>query len=441
MIGKLVARLAARLGVGRVTTYVSHGWGWASSWVQRRSGKSGYTDNISGYRRLYADMGYVRGAVNHIAEQSVQTGPTLDASEGQTERARQMTATFRPLAYAPHETLTDWLIDLAVYHLVDGEVFIRRLPGVDCHFEVLDAELVHEVIDGDQVVGYRLARGRPLQWRVGDPNYLHLWDVRYPGQTRGLSLLAAALEPGDLLWQSAQALSAAVDEYGRLRGYWMVAEEDWAELEGRVPGESPEERSAREKRNDNRMQSRFEVPDGESPKVHEGTTYNVIERGGDAYLREYSAYVRVQVGRISRALGVPEYVVSGSVAETNYSALRISRAEAEYRYRATQRTLEAVLRWVWPHYCRSQGLPESELTRILWPPQPPLDLQREAYALSAVVRDKMLSRRSAAEMLGRDWDTELERMTEEQEEFVRRDITMPSPAYPSAPEDRDGGSA
>ena len=438
VLGALPGGLRAHIPPGAAGYGRALRGGWYPNWSSRGANE---LDSVVEYRDLYTNLSYIRSAVNHIAEQSIQTGPIVTAEGPRgAELGRVFVDTFRPLATAPRETLVDWLADLVVYYLVDGELFLHRLPGDDLRFESLDPSYISARVEGDRITGWRMQAGRGGQWGWDDPNYLHIMDIRYPGQTRGVSLLRAAQLPAEELREANYALDAALQEYGLLRGYWVLSDDEMQELEKPLLGESEADKTAREARNEARLQAKINVPRGSSPAVHEGTRYEVVSRGGDAFVRIFPDYVRVKVGQIARAMGVPEYVVSGSVSETNYSALRISRAEAEYRYRATQRTLESVLRWVWGHYAVWQGMPGVGLVEVRWPPQPPLDLQKDVYALAAAVRDKILSRRTAVEILGRDWGTELMRMEEEQMEFAARGITVPAQPYPAAPEDQPGGA-
>ena len=419
-----------------VTLPAGVGWG-----MQYTASAPQQPDDVSRYRELYLDVSYVRSGVNHIAEQSVQGGPWLTAmtlgEPGREIPTTEFLKSFRPLATAPRETVVDWLINLATYNVIDGELFLRRVPTMaGLCFEALDPACIHDVVSGEAITGHRMTGRMPMEWAVDDRNYLHVFDVLYPGQTRGISLLRSALAPALDLLAANRAIASAMQEYGQLRGYWELSPDDIRQFKAPVIGETEPEREAREAFNTALYHSKFTAPPGGSATVGQGTGYRPINRGGDTFVSTYRDYVGIAVSRISRSLSVPEYVVSGSVSETNYSALKISRTEAEFRYRATQRMLESVLQWMWGHYAAYMNYPMSKLTEIRWPPQPPLDLQKEVYAIAAGARDRVVSHQTGAEWLGLHWPTELERMAEEQAEFERRGIPMNTPAYPAAPEDQ-----
>ena len=390
---------------------------------------------IGEYRNLYFRDSLVKAGVDNIAGQSVQMGPmVLTAGPGDGEAFDRI----RPVATAPQVRLRDWLTDLATWYLVDGEIFIvadptRSLGGDPLmRFRVLDPVKVRPIKRGDTLLGWEDGAGA----RFGHADILHLFDQKVPGQWRGVSVLQGAALPAQELAAARTAMDRAFQDYGRLPGYWRLPLSMNADLEAppmsQTP-ETPEEKAAREKRNADRLATKLSLTAGQTPKVFGDTEYVAINRSGDAFANNYPDYWRSKTAEIARALSIPDYIVSGSVRDTNYSALRIAHMEAKSSYQGIQRMLECVIEWCYIRYMPGG----SPIVEIRWPPQPVLDVQKEYYAIGSAITAGLMSPESAMRQIGLDYEQELERMESWVTEATRRGIPVSRPQFPPYPETED----
>ena len=392
---------------------------------------------IPEYRLLYFSNALVKSGVQNVARQSVQTGPrvvTVNRDDG--ERFMEI----RPVRTAPYTTLADWLTTLAVTLMVDGELFLvpdgaqNVLGETRPAFRVLDASRIQGVSTPSaptEIVGWRdVQTGEIYNMNA----VLHIFEWETPGQFRGVSALDAAIVPAQALDAARRALVSAFTEYGKLPGIWTLPEDFWESLEPAPAAlETDEERKAREERNDALLDKTLRLGSGSTPMVHEGTTYTPINRSGDAFMRVFPEYQRLKTSELARAIGVPDHIVSGLVRDGNYSSLKLAHTEAKSRYTAMQRLLESVIRW-----CYDVAYPGgSRITAIHWPPQPPLDAQKELGALAMATGARLMSHETAMLIQGLDYNQELDRMENWTDEAERRDIGVPQPVYPAGPVDQE----
>ena len=389
---------------------------------------------VGEYRALYFSDSLVKAGVDNIATQSVQMGPmVLTAAAGDGEAYDLM----RPVATAPHTRVRDWLVDLATWYVIDGEIFIvaELTPGFlgepMVRFRTLDPAQVQPIMNNRALVGWQDQFGN----RYAYSEVLHLFNQRVPGQWRGVSDLFGAVAPADELKTARTAMDKAFTEYGKLPGYWVLPRDFEPDLEEAEDEETPEQRAAREKENAERVNARLSLASGAVPRLPEGASYVPINRSGDAFMNGYPDYWRSKTSEIARALGIPDYIVSGSVRDTNYSALRIAHMEAKTKYQSIQRMLECVIEWTYIRYLPSG----SPIVEIRWPPQPVLDIQKEYYAIGLAITAGLMSPESAMRQIGLDYEQELERMQNWIDEATRRGIPVSRPMYPPYPEvDSDG---
>ena len=388
--------------------------------------------NIPRYRRLYFTNSLVRAGVDNIASHAVLTGPRVRTSPPDVGKDF-MLASF--MAYKPHVGFVDWLVDIATWYIVDGEIFLKPVSvgtvGGDkaITFKAMDPCKVQADIRGMELTGWRYTGTIEATYTLEE--VLHLFDVKNPDQMRGISALRSAVKPAGELYDAQTAMDAAFTEYGKLPGYWEVPEYAWQQLEGPVDGESEEDEKAREARNVAKMNTLLSLTAGTVPKVRPGTVYHPINRSADAFMRNYPEYWRSKTMEIARALDIPDYVVSGSVRDTNYSALRIAFQDAQIRYQGIQRFLETVLRW-----CFNQWVVNGRavIDEIAWPPQHPLDVLKEFHAYASGTQARLVSPQSAMKALGYSYDEELAKWEQWQKDIEQRGIPLPRPVYPPTPE-------
>lgn len=387
---------------------------------------------VGNYRTLYFTDSLVKAGVDNIAQQAVQMGPmVMTAAQGDGEAFDMM----RPVATAPHTRLRDWLADLATWYVIDGEIFIVAemqstiLGEPIVRFRVLDPAQVQPIKNGDALLGWQDQYGN----RYAYQEVLHLFDQKVPGQWRGVSALLGAVGPSDELKTARDAMDRAFTEYGKLPGYWTLPTGFEPDLEEAEDGETEEQRAAREKANQEQMNARLSLASGAVPRLPEGAAYTPINRSGDAFMRGYPDYWKSKTAEIARALGIPDYIVSGSVRDTNYSALRIAHMEAKSRYQGIQRMLECVIEWCYIRYMPGG----SPIVEIRWPPQPVLDVQKEYYAIGSAITAGLMSPESAMRQIGLDYEQELERMESWVTEATRRGIPVSRPQFPPYPETED----
>ena len=383
---------------------------------------------IQQWRGLYYGNSLVRGAIRNMSRQAVQTGPRIVTVRG--EDGDQFMA-MRPVGTAPHTRMVDWLKAIGLWYIVDGEIFIVQdtAPALDggqrVVFKVLDAARVRPARDGDYLIGWTDG----IKKDYGLREVLHLFDWESPAQWRGVSALESAIEPAQALDYARQAMSAAFHDYGNLPGYWTLPETFWATLEPAAPGEDEAATKTREDRNARKLNTALTLTAGQTPRVHEGTTYTAINRSGDAFMRAFPDYWRSKTSEIARALGVPDYIVSGSVRDTNYSALKIAYTDAINRYLDIQQVLNQVIEWCYLRW-RPGG---SEITDIRWPPQPPLDVQKEYYAIGSAMGSRLVSPQTAMGQIGLHYETEIANWGQWQQDMTDKGVGVPTPIYPVAP--------
>lgn len=388
--------------------------------------------NIRRYRELYFGNSLVRAGVDNIANHAVLTGPRVHTAPPNNGRDF-MRATL--MHNMPHIGLVDWLVDVATWYIVDGEIFLVPVVvgtvegGKTTAFKALDPCKVQADTQGKKITGWRYTGTEETVYALDA--VLHLFDVKSPGQMRGISSLRSAVKPAGELDDAQTAMDAAFTEYGKLPGYWEVPEYAWQELEGVVDGESEEDEKAREARNVAKMNTLLSLTAGAVPKVRPGTVYHPINRSADAFMRNYPEYWRSKTMEIARALDIPDYVVSGSVRDTNYSALRIAFQDARIRYHGIQRFLETVLRWCFMHWI---GSSQAVIEEIAWPPQHPLDVLKEFHAYASGTQARLVSPQSAMKALGYSYDEELANWEQWQKDIEQRGIPLPRPVYPPTPE-------
>lgn len=338
--------------------------------------------------------------------------------------------------------------------MVDGEAFIRHLPGfgneygyaiqlldpdlLDDSFNVLPSRGQNEIRMGVEIdhwgraIAYHFWPRHPsdrlvLKERVRIPasDIEHIYTQLRPGQTRGLPAATPVLLMSWMLdgFTEAEVMAARIGASGGGGFFWMSAED--ANLIG-VPVPTDE---------DLKKPLEFEAEPGTSRQLPPGWQHKDWDPAhpNTRFAEFQKAILRV----IARGMGVSYATLSGDFSDSNYSSSRMGMLQERDKFRSDQRSLGMRLcSPVYRNFLRYASLagavqlPYPELARCSgheweyrgWPnidPKNDIDADAKAIALRVKSRQQICADR------GTDFAEVIADLKEEQEIADEAGIDLP----------------
>lgn len=221
--------------------------------------------------------------------------------------------------------------------------------------------------------------------RVDASDVVHFFMQEYPTQTRGIPMLASALDRLDSLddYESSEAIRAALDSrrlgFISRNEYGYGLQEDSADDDG-VPELSEEGYVLNE------------LPDG--------ATFQGWDSSHPS--SNYGNFVKSQLHAVAASAGIPYHDMASDYSSVNFSAGRLANMTAQDQYRRMQRLLISHLhRPVWESWAmaaelRDMAPPNASTVRTMWVPRRWQHVQpREEAAANRINVEMGLQSRSA----------------------------------------------
>lgn len=262
--------------------------------------------------------------------------------------------------------------------------------------------------------------------RMDASEVLHVFAPKRPGQLRGVTWLAAALE---MLWQKRQYLTAELDRAGiaaRITG----AIEQAADVDGdQNPLAAASEAEGAQTPNPDNGTAELDLESGIFPVLEPGQEikFNNPPIPGDAF----GSYTRTILHAIAAALRVPYELLTGDLSNVNFSSIRAGLRQYAREIKGVQRRhrvqfWSVVWEWFIDAAFASGALVDpqfpanrSDYLKAMWtPPRVEfVDPQKEIDAYNEAVAGRLMSRKTAMREMGY--------RPEEEDELMREDELMP----------------
>lgn len=338
--------------------------------------------------------------------------------------------------------------------MVDGEAFIRHLPGFANDYgytiQVIDPDLLDESFNvppsrnqneirmGVEIDSWGRALayhfwsrhptdplGRGLRQRIPAQDVEHLYTQLRPGQTRGLPAATPVLLLSWMLdgFTEAEVVAARIGASGGGGFFWMSAED--AATIG-VPVQTEEELQ---------RPMEFEAEPGLSRKLPPGWQHKDWDPAHPN--TRFAEFQKAILRMIARGMGVSYATLSGDFSDSNYSSSRMGMLQERDKFRSDQRSIGMRLcSPVYRNFIRYAALagavqlPYAELARCLdheweyrgWPnidPKNDIDADAKAIALRVKSRQQICADR------GTDYAEVIADLKEEQEIADAAGIDLP----------------
>lgn len=338
---------------------------------------------------------------------------------------------------------------------IDGEVFLRRLPGFSNRFgyalQMIDADLVDEsfqqyptATQNEVRMGVEIDRwGRPVAYhiwsthpsdafgrrkeriRVPAEDIIHIFVQWRTGQRRGIPVATPVMILSHMLdgYTQAEVMQARAAAAGGGGFFQMTA--DSAEKMGIATptGEDVKQPLVME----SEPVTARQLPPGWEFKEWDPTHPN----------REFSTFQKAITRVMARGVGFSYMTAAGDLSETSYSSGRIGLLDERDNYRVYQGFLEDRLnRPVYEDFVRYASLtgaiklPTEDVERYMehtweWRGYPWVDLKNEMDAVAMSIALRIQDRSSVCAENGRDFREVLDNLAREEELAAEKGISLP----------------
>lgn len=349
------------------------------------------------------------------------------------------------------QSLTDIATQLVERWRVEGEAFVRLWPGVGpagfalqpLDADLLDHELSRAATDTHGEIRMGVERdkfGRPTHYwmwtahpydviydgtrkrdRVPASEIIHIYTVRRPGQTRGVTDLAPVMLGINMLGQYVETeLVAARAGAGNM--FFIVPGED---SEGPDPDEAPN------------TPLTMEAEPGIGMRLQKGDT--VEEYKPEHPAAAFAPFILNALRWISSGLHTAYASLTGDLSNASYSSARIGMLSERDGYKRAQNVVSLrfyrriYLEWLkYALLTRAVDLPASQLERFKahrWLPRgfPWIDPMKDVQAAVMAIDNRLGTRTQTCAEDGLDYEEIIAQLAEEQELADEYGVTLPAP--------------
>lgn len=389
--------------------------------AQHLSNPPSQTLAARGLAKLRASAAYVN---TPYGNRIVEAWTAALAGKGwQSRSSHPDEATRRQLNAEFEELIAPQLIMVARSLVRDGEAFVRIMPGSDgaIRLKVISADQIDPALSrdlgggariiagiefdaSDEVVAYHVLReapGTPFATfgetvRVPAVDMLHVFDLLFPGQVRGLSWLSPVLLKLRDRDETSDAMLMREKVSALVTGFIRDPEGGFAGFEGEDSGSS--------------LSVALEPG---AMRILPGQADVTFSQPGKG-LEQAVEFLRAQDREIAAGVGLTFEALSGDLGEANYSSARVGLLEFRRRAEMLQRNLieGQLLRPLWRRWIdlkalsgeipSNANLSDYRAVRFVPPGWTWVDPQNEVQAEIAAIDAGLKSREEVVAGRGRD---------------------------------------